>query len=114
MKVFNIFLSLAVVFLIILSFEFYFGRSKTNIEIEKIRRQNDSLFLVISQNNHLIDSIGKNNEILFSKNDSLKQRLTTLNQKSENYKKQHEKDIDYINDLSDNDIAKLFADKFND
>jgi hypothetical protein len=114
MKVFNIFLSLAVVFLIILNFEFYFSRNKTNLEIKKIRQQNDSLFLVISQNNYLIDSIGKNNEVLFFRNNSLKQKLTILNQKAENYKKQHEKDINYINNLSNNDIVKLFTDKFND
>ena len=112
MKIFNIILSIAVAFLIILALQFYFTRNETNLEINKIRKQNDSLFLVISQNNHKIDSINKNNQLLFLKNDSLKQTLVSLNLKSENYKKQHEKDIEYINDLSDNDIAKLFTDKF--
>lgn len=77
-----------------------------------LKKQNDSLFLSISQNNKKIDSIEKNNILLFAKNDSLRSKLIVTNKKAEKYKKEHEKDINYINSLSDNDITNLFTDKF--
>ena len=40
--------------------------------------------------------------------------MSVINKKAEKYKKQNEENINYINSLSDNDIAKLFADEFND
>ena len=72
-----------------------------------------SVMLTYSANFRSADLIVKKmNEL--RKNDSLKNKMYLTNKKAEKYKKQHEEDINYINSLSDNDIAKLFADKFND
>ena len=91
---------------------FYLNDKKNNTNMLNLKKQNDSLFLSISQNNKKIDSIEKNNILLFAKNDSLRSKLIVTNKKAEKYKKEHEKDINYINSLSDNDITNLFTDKF--
>ena len=70
------------------------------------------VLLVVVNNNKKIDSISNRNEKLFEKNDSLKNKMSVINKKAEKYKKQNEENINYINSLSDNDIAKLFADEF--
>jgi cell division protein FtsB len=101
-------------FLVVTTFYFYSENKNTNLDIQKIRKENDSLLLVVVNNNKKIDSISNRNEKLFEKNDSLKNKMSVINKKAEKYKKQNEENINYINSLSDNDIAKLFADEFND
>jgi len=97
----------------IFSTVFLYMKNKTSsVELKNLKKQNDSLMLSISKNNKRIDSVEKKNELLFSKNDSLKNKLGVIKAKAEKYKKEHEKDINYINSLSDNDVAELFADKF--
>jgi predicted metal-dependent hydrolase len=91
-------------FLVFATFYFYSENKNTNLDIQKIRKENDSLLLVVVNNN----------KKLFEKNDSLKNKMSVINKKAEKYKKQNEENINYINSLSDNDIAKLFADEFND
>ena len=101
------------VFLMFATFYFYLQNKNISSDIQKIRKENDSLLLVVVNNNKKIDSISNRNEKLFEKNDSLKNKMSVINKKAEKYKKQNEENINYINSLSDNDIAKLFADEFN-
>lgn len=91
---------------------FYLTNKGLDINLSDLKRQNDSLYSVVSKNDKMIDSLNKSTLILFQKNDSLKQSLVLINKKAENYKKQHEKDVNYINNLSNNDVVKLFTDKF--
>lgn len=99
--------------ILIFSTIFLYKKNESSLDdLKNLKKQNDSLMLSISKNNKIIDSIENKNEILFSKNDSLKNKLGVINAKAEKYKKEHEKDINYINSLSDNDVAELFADKF--
>ena len=91
---------------------FYSKDKKTSLDIEKIRKQNDSLFSVISINNKKIDSFENNTQMLLTKNNELKKKMVSLDKKANEYKKEHEEDINYINSLSNNDIAKLFANEF--
>jgi len=87
-------------------------KENTSLDIQKIRQQNDSLLNVISLNQKKVDSFSKSNSILFEKNESLNKKLVSTKLKAETYKKEHEKDVNYINNLSNNDVAKLFADQF--
>lgn len=91
---------------------FYSKNDVSSLDIEKIKKQNDSLIIEISNNNKKIDSFQTVNKILLEKNKNLAKKLGTVNKKAEEYKKEHEKDINYINSLSNNDITKLFTEQF--
>ena len=114
MKTFTTILIFLCAILMFATTHFFMKSNDSDLDLKKIRKQNDSLLNVIEVNNKKIDSIHNYNEVMFAKNDSLKNKMYLTNKKAEKYKKQHEEDINYINSLSDNDIAKLFADKFND
>ena len=49
---------------------------------------------------------------MFEKITDLKEDLKDLNKKSKHYENLYEKTIDSIDNMSDNDISKLFADQF--
>ena len=66
--------------------------------IKDINRKNDSLDL--------------DNDKRTEKISELKGELKDLNKKSKHYENLYEKTIDSIDNMSDNDIAKLFADQF--
>jgi hypothetical protein len=72
------------------------------------------LGVLIVKNKQQIDSITDETKKLESKNITLNNKLGDLNQKTKKLKEQHEKDIAYINNLSDNDVADLFAKEFTD
>lgn len=58
------------------------------------------------------DSLNSDNEKRFEKITDLKGELKDLNKKSNHYENLYEKTIDSIDNMSDNDISKLFADQF--
>lgn len=83
-------------------------------ELDDLHKQNDSLYNEISINNSKIDSLRLINNKLDSQQVVLRKQLSNLNIKADKLKKQHEKDIEHLNSLSNNDITELFADKFTD
>jgi regulator of replication initiation timing len=83
-------------------------------KVDDLEKQCDSLGVLIVKNKQQIDSITDETKKLESKNITLNNKLGDLNQKTKKLKEQHEKDIAYINNLSDNDVADLFAKEFTD
>lgn len=83
-------------------------------KVDELEKQCDSLNILIGKNKSTIDSISLETKKLEEKNSQLNNKLGELNQKSKKLKEQHEKDIAYINNLSDNDVADLFAKEFAD
>ena len=83
-------------------------------KVDDLEKQCDSLEVLIVKNKQQIDSITDETKKLESKNITLNNKLGDLNQKTKKLKEQHEKDIAYINNLSDNDVADLFAKEFTD
>lgn len=81
-------------------------------KVDELQKQCDSLEVLIVKNNLEIDSITNETKKLESKNIQLNNKLGDLNQKTIKLKQQHEKDLAYLNSLSDNDIADLFAKEF--
>ena len=81
-------------------------------KVNELQKQFDSLEVLIVKNKQQIDSITNETKKLESRNTQLNNKLGELNQKSKKLKEQHEKDIAYINNLSDNDVANLFAKEF--
>ena len=81
-------------------------------KVNELEKQCDSLGVLIVKNKEQIDSITNETKKLDSRNTQLNNKLGELNQKSKKLKEQHEKDIAYINNLSDNDVADLFAKEF--
>lgn len=85
-----------------------------NSNIELLENKCDSLQNEIQLTTIKIDSFNLETKKLVEKSVVLKNELTTLNKKTKELKKQHEKDINYINSLSNNDVAHLFANEFKD
>ncbi len=85
---------------------------KYKIEIENLKKSNDSLFTNIQMFDKKIDSISQVNIELEKRNSEINIKLSSLNKKSNELKKQHEKDIEFIDNLSNNDITDIFTDKF--
>jgi regulator of replication initiation timing len=83
-------------------------------KVDDLEKQCDSLGVLIVKNKQQIDSITDETKKLESKNITLNNKLGDLNQNTKKLKEQHEKDIAYINNLSDNDVADLFAKEFTD
>ncbi len=81
-------------------------------KVDDLEKQCDSLNLLIGKNKLMVDSITEETKKLHDKNLQLNNKLGDLNQKTKKLKEQHEKDIAYINSLSDNDVADLFAKEF--
>jgi predicted nuclease with TOPRIM domain len=81
-------------------------------KVDELQKQCDSLEVLIVKNNLEIDSITNETKKLESKNIQLNNKLGDLNQKTIKLKQQHEKDLAYLNSLSDNDVADLFAKEF--
>lgn len=108
----NILAVLGVVSTIVLLFIIF--KPEDTAELDNLHRQNDSLYNQISINNQKLDSLQKINNKLDSQRNILKIQLGKVGAKADNLKKQHEKDIQHLNSLSNNDITKLFADKFTD
>jgi peptidoglycan hydrolase CwlO-like protein len=81
-------------------------------KVDELQKQCDSLEVLIVKNKEQIDSITNETKKLESRNTQLNNKLGELNQKTKKLKEQHEKDIAYINNLSDNDVADLFAKEF--
>ena len=81
-------------------------------KVNDLEKQFDSLNLLIEKNKLMVDSITEETKKLHDKNLQLNNKLGDLNQKTKKLKEQHEKDIAYINNLSDNDVADLFAKEF--
>ena len=81
-------------------------------KVNELQKQSDSLEVLIVKNKEQIDSITNETKKLESRNTQLNNKLGELNQKTKKLKEQHEKDIAYINNLSDNDVADLFAKEF--
>jgi regulator of replication initiation timing len=81
-------------------------------KVNELEKQCDSLGVLIVKNKEQIDSITNETKKLESRNTQLNNKLGELSQKSKKLKEQHEKDIAYINNLSDNDVADLFAEEF--
>ena len=81
-------------------------------KVDKLQKQCDSLEVLIVKNKEQIDSITNETKKLEGKNTQLNNKLGELNQKTKKLKEQNEKDVIYINNLSDNDVADLFAKEF--
>jgi peptidoglycan hydrolase CwlO-like protein len=81
-------------------------------KVDELQKQCDSLEVLIVKNKEQIDSITNETKKLEGRNTQLNNKLGELNQKTKKLKEQHEKDITYINNLSDNDVADLFAKEF--
>jgi len=81
-------------------------------KVNELQKQSDSLEVLIVKNKEQIDSITNETKKLESRNTQLNNKLGELNQKTKKLKEQNEKDIIYINNLSDNDVADLFAKEF--
>jgi len=81
-------------------------------KVDELQKQCDSLEVLIVKNKKQIDSITNETKKLEDRNTQLNNKLGDLNQKTKKLKEQHEKDIAYINNLSDNDVADLFAKEF--
>jgi uncharacterized coiled-coil DUF342 family protein len=81
-------------------------------KVDELQKQCDSLEVLIVKNKEQIDSITNETKKLEDRNTQLNNKLGDLNQKTKKLKEQHEKDIAYINNLSDNDVADLFAKEF--
>lgn len=112
MKIYCGILSIICTILVLFFLNFFLRNRELNVDLNGLKKQNDSLYSIISKNDKTIDSLNKNTLTLFQKNDSLKKSLILVNKRAKNYKKQHEKNINYINNLSNNDVIKLFTDKF--
>ena len=83
-------------------------------KVDDLEKQCDSLNLLIGKNKLMVDSITEETKKLHDKNLQLNNKLGDLNQKTKKLKEQHEKDIERINAMSDNDVTDLFSDKFTD
>ena len=81
-------------------------------KVDELQKKCDSLEVLIVKNKEQIDSITNETKKLEGRNTQLNNKLGELNQKTKKLKEQHEKDIAYINNLSDNDVADLFAKEF--
>lgn len=95
----------------------FFILSKPKVDdsnIKSLENKCDSLQNKIHETNLKIDSFNVETKKLVEKSNKLKTELTLLNKKTKELKKQHEKDIDYINSLSNNDVANVFANEFKD
>jgi hypothetical protein len=99
---------------IVLACYFYFSNDsgKYKEELKKLKESNKSLYLDIDKYNGVIDSIKGRNAEIIERNIVLNNELKELNEKAIKLKIQHEKDLDFLNNLSNSDIAKLFTDKF--
>lgn len=81
-------------------------------KVNELQKQCDSLEVLIVKNKQQIDSITDETKKLENRNLQLSNKLGDLNHQTKKLKEQHEKDIAYINSLSDNDVADLFAKEF--
>ena len=99
---------------IALALYFYLSNDvgKYKEELKQLKESNKSLYSDINRYNSIVDSIKGRNAEIFERNVILNTELKELNQKAINLKIQHEKDLDFLNNLSNSDIAKLFTDKF--
>lgn len=108
----NIFMVLSVVIIFVL---FYvLSQPQDTKELDFLHKQNDSLLKSIAVNNKKIDSLELINNKLDSQRNILKSQLSKVGVKADKLKKQHEKNIQHLSTLSNNDITNLFADKFAD
>lgn len=85
-----------------------------NSNLKQLENKCDSLQNEIQQTTLKIDSFDLKTKKLVEKSTTLKNELTILNKKTKELKKQHEKDINHINSLSNNDVADVFANEFKD
>lgn len=93
---------------------FMFVKPKDTKELDDLHRQNDSLYNAILINDLKFDSLKLVNNKLDSQQIVLRKQLNSLGDKANKLKQQHEKYIQHLNSLSNNDITELFADKFTD
>ena len=102
------------VLMIILTCYFYFSNDseKYKEELKQLKESNKSLYSDINNYSGIIDSIKGRNAEIVERNVILNNELKELNEKTIKLKIQHEKDLDFLNNLSNSDIAKLFTDKF--
>ena len=106
---------LAAIGLMAIIFGFYIlFKPKETTELDTLHKQNDSLFAQIEKTNQFVDSMEKVNDVLDSQKVVLVSKMGDLNKKTKKLKEQHEKDIERINAMSDNDVTDLFSDKFTD
>jgi predicted nuclease with TOPRIM domain len=106
----NILSALSIILIIVLVY--VFTRPEDTKELDDLHKQNDSLIAVITSNNLKLDSLERINNKLDSQRNVLKIELGKVDAKAKKLKEQHEKDIQHLNSLSNNDITQLFADKF--
>jgi predicted nuclease with TOPRIM domain len=106
----NILSALSIILIIVLVY--IFTKPEDTKELDDLHRQNDSLIAAITINNLKLDSLERLNNKLDSQRNVLKIELGKVDAKAKKLKEQHEKDIQHLNSLSDNDITDLFADKF--
>jgi len=99
---------------IVLACYFYFTNDtgKYKEEVKQLKESNKSLYSDIDKYNSIVDSIKGRNAEIVKRNIILNDELKELNEKSIKLKIQHEKDLFFLNNLSNSDIAKLFTDKF--
>jgi hypothetical protein len=108
----NILSVLSIILIIVLVY--VFSKPEDTKELDGLHKQNDSLISLIKSTNLKIDSLVVINNKLDSQRTVLKIQLRKVDANAKKLKEQHEKDIKYLNSLSNNDITELFADKFTD
>lgn len=94
-------------------FVIFFSISKPKM-IEESEKKVEVLENVIKGNNKEIKKLHKENDKIEEEVEVLEKNLNDLQDKSEKYKKQYEKQVRAIDRLSDNELSKQFTNTFYD
>ena len=98
--------------LLINYYQFKKDNGPKNFDEEQYKKKIEFFENTIKQLDKKNDSLNSDNEKRFEKISDLKGELKDLNKKSQHYENLYEKTIDSIDNMSDNDIAKLFAEQY--
>lgn len=101
-----------VILTIIIGYFLIYGRVSKLIDTRHYDIKIKSLNTKVEHYEAKIDSIENSIEIYLIKIAEYDHELVDLKYKLENYKKQHEKDINRINSLSNSDLEREFANTF--
>lgn len=94
-------------------FIIFFSISKPKM-VKESEKKVEVLNNVIKVNNKEIKKLHKENDRIEEEVEVLEKNLNDLQDKSEKYKKQYEKQVRAIDRLSDNELSKQFTDTFYD
>ena len=92
-------------------FILFFSISKPKM-VQESEKKVEVLKTVIKENNKEIKLLHKENEKIENEVVDLEKDLIDLQDKSEKYKKQYEKQVNIINKLDDNELSRIFTESF--